>query len=149
MGDFRFANKRYERITPRLLISYIRDERKEAKHDLDQYEELSLFDIGQDTCFLLYIDATPVGFATASQNHTGRRQLTKLYVTPKFRQHGCASYFIRQIRITDIQVPVRYGVMDRLCRKMGFQPAGKQPYPKSLTVFERITQEVPRNVAAY
>lgn len=145
MDTFRKGYKQYLRTTSSRVLSYIKSEKAlTPESELGDLATLSAFDLDGDACFLILLDARPVGFVCVRFLPNDERQLTRLYVTPTARRRGCASYVLRGLKFTQTKVPVRYVKLVALCLKQGFKYAPHQTYPDR--VAELVRSIHPRKI---
>lgn len=148
--QFKGGYKQYLRTTPGKLLAYLKQEERIAGAGaLGEFEALTPFDLRDQTCYLIHLDARIVGFVTLKFLPGEVRRLQKLYVTPNARKHGCASFVLRGLKINAITIPVRRIELLSLCRKIGFTYCARQPYPLQVAELEfiRNVQRHPVQVA--
>jgi GNAT superfamily N-acetyltransferase len=138
MHTFKEGFKEYRKTTRDVIIRFIREEKRRVSPDtLGDYETLTPFDLRQELIFLIYLNDTPVGFCCIKIIDGNSRRLTKIYVTPTARKHGCGSHILRELKVTQVVIPIRCIQFISLCRAVGFFYNTRQNYPDSVAELTR------------
>lgn len=143
MRRFNAGRKEYRRTAGKQILQFLKDEvRRSPAGALGDYESLSAFDLHLDLSFLIYLDDRPVGFACMRVDRTtADRRLTRIYVTPISRNHGCCKFVLQGLKITDITIPIRNIQLISLCRTLEFQYKKHQPYPDTVVELTRTIKD--------
>ncbi len=131
--------KLYVKCTPGHVLKFILEsERHGHGLALGEHTNLQPLDFRNEACFMILLDNREVGFATMRFGTTDdRRILSRIFVLPHARNHGCASYVLKGLRPTHVDIPVKHIRFISLCRTLGFQYAEHQPYPYQLAQLTR------------
>lgn len=145
MNQFKSGYKQYLRAMPHQILTFLKDEiRTVSPKDLGGFDDLAKFDLRDEVCFLIHLDSRVVGFVCIKFQGTERR-LTKIYVTPNARRHGCATYVLRGLKISKATIALRHPDLIGICRKVGLTYHPRQEYPHQVADLHR-TNEVPKHV---
>lgn len=150
---FNSGFKQFLRATPSEILGFVKMEVSSGyQKDMGDYDTLSPSDLRAELCFKIMLGSRMVGFATAKYA-TSFRRLLRIYITPNARRHGCASWVLQEMRVTDVNVPVRNAHFLGLCRKKGFTYNARQAYPTvaelSRPAFESVSRGKHNPVPAY
>lgn len=143
MKTFKTAHKQFIKCTTVDLLNYVKGlVRQGFGPELGEYASLTALDFNQETCYLIHLENRMVGFITVRYGRNDdARILSKLYVLPTARSHGCATWVLTGLKITNVNTPVRNIRLISLCRQLGFQYNDHQSHPTSLAELSRRVPE--------
>lgn len=131
--------KQYLKCAPHQILRFILEsERLGHGPALGEHTNLQLLDFRNEACFMIVMDGREVGFVTMRFGTVNdNRILSKIFVLPPYRKHGCATYVLKGLKPTHIDIPVPFIRFISLCRTLGFQYADKQAHPLQLAQLVR------------
>lgn len=142
MRRFEGGFKQYVRTTPNEILRFVKTEiEQENIKTVEPFDSLTLFDLSQQVCYKILLDDRVVGFACAkwTNGDLNSRRLTKIYITPSARRHGCATFVIKGLKIALITIPIRNVIFIGLCIRLGFTYCPRQEYPTAVAQLHRRT----------
>lgn len=144
MRDYKLVHKQYIKCSPVDILNFVKGmARAGGGPDLGEYASLTQLDFNQETCYLIHLDNRVVGFVSVRYGRNDdSRILSKLFVIPNARKHGCASYVLHGLRISNVNVPIRNIQLIGLCRQLGFQYNDHQSHPFSLA---ELSRDIPKS----